>query len=289
MRESLFTVHTAVSRLNRYLPSPLREGLRACGTVGLVKWLDRVSQPDETTVRAREVERASARVRLLMQFESLGENCELGFVQQAFGANPLGLFRWSGISLPDLVAALDSDLDGIGEPEHTSIYWDETFGEYYFRDLRYGMYTHTRMFRRDYSLEAVQGLLRVRTRRLREKLVEDLQEGEKIFVFQSRPYPDPAEMQGLHKAISRFSPSAELLFVMPAADGKDVGTVRRVAPGLMLGFLDRSGFDEFNEPHWRISYQVWLCVLAAAARRCGRRVSRSATAATSALDLPRSV
>ncbi len=279
-------------QFHRYAPLPVRAALKACGVGEVFKWLD---QRLGESVRARAVARnrrrvahTEARKDLLMQFESLGENCELGFVQQAFGANPLGLFRWSGIALPDLVYALDSDLDGIGEWEHTSIYWDDTFGEYYFRDLRYGMPSHTGMFQKDYSLEEVRNLLRVRTRRLREKLIEDLQEADKIFVFQSRVNLSLAEMLGLHKAVARFNSSARLLFVMPALDETEIGTVRRAGPGLMLGFLDRSGFDEFNEPHWHISYQVWLSVLAAGARCCGRRVPRSVTADTGGLDLPRS-
>ncbi len=209
-------------------------------------------------------------------------------VQEAFDTNPIGLFRWSGITLAHLTAALNSDLQGIGEPEHTEIYWDDIFGEYYFKDLRYGMYTHTKMFRREYSLEEVSRLLIVRSKRLREKLVEDLEEGHKLFVFQSASEADIAEVGRLHEAVRRIGPSAELLFVTPFRGDGEVGHVRRIGPGLMFGFLDRVGFEGCRKPHWAISWQVWLSILASAARACGRPVPRMATADITSLDLPKS-
>ena len=241
----------------------------------------------DLSARRRQRE-AQARVELLLQFESLGDNCELGMVQQAFDANPLGLFRWSGITLPLLTAALNHGLQGIGEPEHTEIYWDDIYGEYYFRDLRYGMYTHTKMFQKDYSLDEVRKLLAVRSLRLREKLMEDLQDGQKIFVFQSGADLDMADVRGLHQVIRRIGPSAELLFVRPAQSGETIGAVKRVEPGLMVGFLDRVGFEADRQPHWAISWQVWLSVLSSAAATCGRRAPKAATADITTLDLPKS-
>ncbi len=190
--------------------------------------------------------------------------------------------------LPHLAAALNSDLQGIGDPEYTEIYWDDVHGEYYFKDLRYGMYTHTKMFQKDYSLEEVEKLLIVRSRRLREKLIEDLQEGQKIFVFQSGSEFNDAEMRRLHEAIRRIGPSAELLYVTPFQGEGRVGAVRRIEPGLMIGFLDRVGFDGSRQPYWSISWQTWLSVLASAATSCGHHVPKSATADITSLDLPKS-
>ena len=231
----------------------------------------------------QRAEEAAARIELLVQFESLGENCELGFVQEHLGARPIGLFRWSGIDLDPLVTALNSDLAGIGEPEHTELYNDDVVGEYYVRDLRYGMPTHTGMFTKDHSAEDVRKLLCVRSRRLREKLIEDLEEAAKIFVFQSKAAVSWTELLRLQAAVGRLGPSAELLFVSPTQDRRRVGAVKRAAPGLLLGYLDRAGFDGSS---WRISYQLWLSILAKTARRCGRNVSRQATADIRSLDLP---
>ncbi len=49
---------------------------------------------------------------MLEKLQSLGENCELGFVQRAAGAEPLGLFRWANTPLPNLLAALEASFEG---------------------------------------------------------------------------------------------------------------------------------------------------------------------------------
>ena len=41
---------------------------------------------------------------LLNSFESLGDNCEFGFVQRKFGTEPAGLLRWAIASPAALVA-----------------------------------------------------------------------------------------------------------------------------------------------------------------------------------------
>ncbi len=227
---------------------------------------------------------AVAREMLLWQFESLGENCELGFVQDYLGVHPLGLFRWSGIKLGQLITALETNLAGIGEAANTAVSCEDIRGEYYVRDIRYGMLTHTRMFRDKHSAEDVMFVFGQRSRRLCEKLLEDIKGAEKIFVFQSMFRVDESEMVRLHLAIRRIGPTAELLFIHPAQSGQRPGTVQRLRPGLMLGLLDRAGFDGST---WQISWQIWLSILARAAKLCGRRASRLATADLSALNLPR--
>ncbi len=52
---------------------------------------------------------------LLRGFESLGHNCEFGVVQRHFGAEPLGLLRFSGITLPDLLTGLACGFAGAGQ------------------------------------------------------------------------------------------------------------------------------------------------------------------------------
>ena len=238
-------------------------------------------------VERRRLERlareAAPRIELLMRFESLGENCELGFVQEHLGAHPLGLFRWSGIALPHLIQALETDLAGLGEPEHTVVVTNPVSQEHFTRDLRYGMDTHTGLLAPDTAAEEVMTLFGRRAARLKEKLLDDLLEGEKTFVFQAAQPPPRAEMLRLHAAVRRHGPSAELLFIHPAESAEAIGQVERIEPGLMIGRIDRAGLDGMT---WTISYPVWLDLLAKAARLRGVHVPPDATASLAGLDLP---
>ena len=42
-----------------------------------------------------EISNTSSDYEIMLSLESVGINCEFGFCQRAFGAEPLGLFRWS--------------------------------------------------------------------------------------------------------------------------------------------------------------------------------------------------
>ena len=59
---------------------------------------------------------------LVLRFESLGDNCELGLVQRAAGVEPLGLLRFADSSLDRLVRLLDARADGIAEPSKVAVY-----------------------------------------------------------------------------------------------------------------------------------------------------------------------
>ncbi len=61
---------------------------------------------------------------LLCHFESLGRNCEFGFVQRLSGAEPMGLLRFAGMSFDALVQALNTRFAGIAEPGNFTVWLD---------------------------------------------------------------------------------------------------------------------------------------------------------------------
>jgi hypothetical protein len=75
--------------------------------------LDRFQEA--TALPSGQVEAAGAEgplppAQLMLRFEALGQNCEFGVVQRHYGAEPLGLLRFSSTPLHLLVAALNNDL-----------------------------------------------------------------------------------------------------------------------------------------------------------------------------------
>jgi tetratricopeptide (TPR) repeat protein len=88
-------------------------------------------------------EQTGAEMReLMMDFESLGgmlHGCEFGTVQREFGAEPLGLLRWSDIGPYQLVTALKRASPGSELPENTELFLADNAGrrEYITKDTRF--------------------------------------------------------------------------------------------------------------------------------------------------------
>ena len=93
--------------------------------------------PDGSLVAAR----TAADAALFENFESLGDNCEFGFVRHHFHpTNTSSLLRWAGTDVDRLVQGLESGFAGVGDPAHTRLIWCER--EYALHDPRL-FTTHT--------------------------------------------------------------------------------------------------------------------------------------------------
>ena len=77
---------------------------------------------------------------LVLQFESLGDNCEFGLVQRRVGAEPLGLFRFAGAPLRHVLRAMGAHFDGMAEPEHVRVQPEN--GEYMIKLAKYDFIYH---------------------------------------------------------------------------------------------------------------------------------------------------
>ncbi len=193
--------------------------------------------------RAAGADRARIR-ELLMCFESLAGNdmgCEFGLFQREFGAEPLGLLRWSNIAPDDLALALETEVEGVGLAENTGlVVTPEPHREYMLRDRRFGLAMHTftsaeqvefgRMFQQSFS----------RLQYLRRKLIDDLRLGEKIFVYRT---PDRVltsrELKRIRDGMRAYGENT-LLYVRLADAAHKPGTVVRAdEQGLLIGYIDR--------------------------------------------------
>ena len=78
---------------------------------------------------------------LVINFESIGDNCEFGLVQRMAGAEPLGLLRFSSAPILLLCRALRTRFDGLADPAAVQV-WPAK-GEYLVRLARYEFVYHT--------------------------------------------------------------------------------------------------------------------------------------------------
>lgn len=206
------------------------------------------------------VERATGRdiASLLMAFESLGHRCAFGAFQARYGADPLGLLRYAGLSTPRLVHNLMHRFAGMGAPKNLHAFIPENAkGLYRLYDRHVEIWYNTSQLIAQVSPEDVVALAARRLPFLRRKFLETLESGEKIFIVnRASPMTEP-EALAIFAALDMF---ARNTFVWTNQDGRlPPGTVVRLAPGFYYGQLDRGGY--LGDP----SDEAWLNVVANAA------------------------
>jgi hypothetical protein len=175
---------------------------------------------------------------LMLKFESLGQNCEFGLVQRQCQAEPLGLLRFSSTPLPQLLEALDARFEGMGTAESTSVRVSANGREYMVQDSRFGFVYHAWVNAGEMAAEDVTRRELRRVPFLVRKLLEDLEAGEKTFVFKGMGAMPEEEVFPLAMAIRRYGPNT-LLFVTLSDAEHRAGTVEARGPGFRVGYVDR--------------------------------------------------
>jgi hypothetical protein len=189
---------------------------------------------------------------VVTQFESLGgtlQGCEFGLLQRAFGAEPLGLLRWTEMAPKNVIDALEAELEGVGLPENTELGVHQTPDgpEYFTTDKRFLMSMHTFMRETEISHDKMYALCCRRLQFLREKLLADLRDGTKIFVYKiTWRLLQPEELDRMHAALRRYGNNT-LLYVQRALPDKPHGTVELIKPGLLMGYIDRFSVSATGE------------------------------------------
>lgn len=181
---------------------------------------------------------------VMLAFESLGDDCEFGLIQRAARAEPIGLFRFAGAGgVQNMIHLLNTDFEALGDPEYTRLFVLPN-GEYGVFDLRGFYVVHTFV-----KVEAVKedAFLQQQIRRigfLKRKLIEDLTDAEKIFVYKSTfSVLTEEEAFGLHRGLRRYG--TNVLLGVSLEDGdRRAGAIVELGEDLMLGFVDKMMFSE---------------------------------------------
>ena len=189
---------------------------------------------------------SSRPIRDLMQgFESLGDNCEFGLVQQQAGVTSTGLLRFNGFFAPPefrlekLVAALQRKFDGLGAPGTISVLPEGEPGqrELIVRETAYGMLYHSGVregqIDPETQIERAAKILGY----LRERLLENLATGQKIWVWKSQCKTPREDIQPLLETLRQMGPNI-LLWVAEADDDHAAGSVEPLEADLIRGYVD---------------------------------------------------
>ena len=204
---------------------------------------------------------------LLTQAESLGNVCDLGILQRAFGYEPAGLLRFSGIGTPLLVDGILRGFPGLGRGDSLEILvrHDDEQG-YWVIDHEYSLALQTPV---SAAIVSESGLKRQLARNLpflRRKFLADIVASERIFVFQRRDPTCRPEAEAVLAALAYWGDPV-LLWTCNDPD-QSPGSVELLGPRLLRGYL--------GAPQGKYGYptaDAWLSVLgnAVAAARLLRK------------------
>ncbi len=197
---------------------------------------------------------------MLMDLQSLGENCELGFVQRWAGAEPLGLFRWAYTPLSNLLSALDERFEGLGLAENLTIELDDAT-EFHVIDRRFGFRNHSWAYQNNGAKrEDVLKREAVRLPYLARLMLENLDGAEKLFCFHDAGRSDLDQIMPLAEALGRYGPNW-LLWVSKAQEGAPAGTAEICGERLIRGYVDQfQPLHNVRQP----SFDAWIGAVRAA-------------------------
>jgi tetratricopeptide (TPR) repeat protein len=180
-------------------------------------------------------------------------------------AEPLGLLRWVGINYANICTALATQLAGIGEAEFTRLNISSV-GEFSTSDSRYGLGMHTFMRDTGQDRDKLLGQLLRRMRFLREKLLEDLYEGDKIFVYRHTLNPPDRHLHKVLAAVRAYNPYNRLVVMRMLPYGAPGERLREFAPGALCGAV-ANGRKPVQGTGWDIDTAFWLETCQEAAER----------------------
>ena len=137
----------------------------------------------------------------MLNFISMGNNCEFGFAQRAHGAEPINLWRWANVEVGVAVRAMNARFAEIGNPDHITVD-PRPGGRYHPRHAKYPFGWHV-WTAPDVTPDEVRWRETKRLPRVAEGLMDDLASGDRIFVVKRSEFP-PHVVTLLRDAAQRY-------------------------------------------------------------------------------------
>jgi hypothetical protein len=204
------------------------------------------------------------------KFESIGDNCEFGFVQQHYQFEGGGLMRWA------LVGNADALINGIRTRFAGMFAFENlipTGGGTMVFDRKAGIAFHTDMTSVEQGGRFVFAKSEAERREIHaeeagklaylvDKFFVTLSEGQKILVFKQNRVIAPEVAQAILAAVGAYG-DCSLLYVDPQQPGEVVGSVERVSERRYRGVIDRfAPYDRAND----VSIEAWTEICMATAK-----------------------
>ncbi len=173
---------------------------------------------------------------LVLRFESIGDNCELGLVQRRAGVEPLGLLRFAGAPLRNLLRGLNARFANIADPAHVRI--NSEHGEYMVKLTKYDFTFHAHVRTGEMAAAALHQQQCRTVGFLAGKLMADLEDASKILVFRQNEPLSAGDLVDLRIALAAYGPGI-LLWVQAACPGHPPGSVQVADERMMVGYVRR--------------------------------------------------
>lgn len=196
--------------------------------------------------------------KLMLRFQSLGDNCEFGLVQRHYGAEPMGVFRFSWTPIDAVIKSIDQHFSYLQDPTQIDVVAHDAGHprkEYMVVIRAYGIVYHTEVFEDQMSLEDIRAQELMKLKFLGRKIVDDLREGGTIFVLKSNAPIDADLVEQVSERIGSRG-TCVLLWVTLADPAHKPGAVEWIGRNLIRGYIER--FAIYENAHdtlpeaWRI-------------------------------------
>ena len=189
-------------------------------------------------------------ISIVSQFESIGDNCEFGFVQRKLGSeSEKRLLRWAFTPVDSLIAALGAEFDGLYEfenlkPASANMVCDERYNISFHSKIRStfndGKWTFVTP---EDERKQIHGEEFQKLSYFRDKFLTATKSGGNKYVLKTNKGVRAEQINDVNRLIKDFGDN-ELLVVLPSQSNDDVGKVVLHESGAKIGYIDR--FAPYN-------------------------------------------